>query len=114
MSTEPRVVFRYFRWLFPVRCELSLYHYLDIPPVTGRIAKAERRDLKECSSRPKPAFPLGADAARQQAKGYVITCPFTVSFTSRFSDALSIQSYEARPQAETLEVVLRSTAGPST
>ena len=43
--------------------------------------------------------------------GYVKVCPFTVSFTGCFSDALSIQSYGARPQAETLEVVLQSTAG---
>ena len=52
MSTEPRVVFRYFRWLFPVRCELSLYRYLDIPPVTGHIAKAERRDTRSKNARP--------------------------------------------------------------
>ena len=40
-------------------------------------------------------------------------CPFTVLFTGCFSDALSIQSYGARPQAKTLEVTLRSTAGLS-
>ena len=70
VSTEPRVIFRYFRWLFPVRSELSLHIYLDISPVTGQIAKAEEagHEEQECSSRPKPAFPLGVSAARQQAQ----------------------------------------------
>ena len=52
MSTEPRVVVRYFRWPFPVRCELSLHIYLDIPPVTGQIAKAKRRDARSKNARP--------------------------------------------------------------
>ena len=60
------------------------------------------------------ASPFGGSAARRQAKWFCANmCPFTVLFIGCFSDALSIQSYEARPQAETLEVKLRSTAGPS-
>ena len=58
------------------------------------------------------ASPFGVSAARRQASWFrTNTCPFTVLFIGCFSDALSIQSYGARPQAETLEVVLQSTAG---
>ena len=58
------------------------------------------------------ASPFGVSAARRQASWFRTNmCPFTDLFIGCFSDALSIQSYGARPQAETLEVVLRSTAG---
>ena len=60
------------------------------------------------------ASPFGGSAARRQASWFRANmCPFTVLFIGCFSDALSIQSYGARPQAETLEVALQSTAGPN-
>ena len=53
MSTEPWVVFPVVSGGCSRYAEnLSLYRYLDIPPVTGHIAKAERRDTRSKNARP--------------------------------------------------------------